>query len=445
MNSQYSTSGKNPQRIVIVGGGAGGLELATRLGHKLGRKGKASIKLIDRNRTHIWKPLLHEVATGTLDTGTQSVSYFAHGARHGYQFELGELMDVDVDKKQIVLAPRKNQDGETLHAPRTVEYDQLILSIGSISNDFGIAGIQKHCYLLDSLAQAERFHAALIDRFTDIHQNRAGDRLRIAIVGAGATGVELSAELYKVTELLTSYGMAGMSQQQLEVNLIEAGPRVLPALPERISATVSRELMELGVKIRTSVVVASADAHGLQTKDGERIDADLMVWAAGVKAPDFVRNIKGLNLTRSNQIAVNEYLQATTADGDVIKGLWVVGDCAAFIGPDGKQVPPRAQSAHQMASNVFANLVSQREGVAMKGFVYHDHGSLVSLSSYSAVGTLMGNLTRKSMFVEGNLARLFYISLYRMHQLAIHGTFRGALIVAADWLTRVIKPKMKLH
>lgn len=445
MNTEYTASGKEPQKIVIVGGGAGGLELATRLGHSLGRKGLASIKLIDRNRTHIWKPLLHEVATGTLDTGTQSVSYFAHGARHGYQFELGELIDVDVTGKTLTLAARKGPGGTAVQAPRVIAYDQLILAIGSISNDFGIAGIQQHCYMLDSLKQAERFHTTLIDRFTDIHQNRSGDRLRIAIVGAGATGVELSAELYKVTELLTSYGMAGMSQQQLEVNLIEAGPRVLPALPERISATVSRELMELGVKIRTSVVVASADEQGLQTKDGERIDADLMVWAAGVKAPDFVRQIQGLNLTRSNQIVVNDYLQAVNADGDVIRDLWIVGDCCAFTAPDGKQVPPRAQSAHQMASNVYANILNLRRGAALKGFAYHDHGSLVSLSSYSAVGTLMGNLSRKSMFVEGNLARLFYISLYRLHQLAIHGKVRGAMIIVADWLTRAIKPRMKLH
>ncbi|WP_246624560.1 NAD(P)/FAD-dependent oxidoreductase [Oceanobacter mangrovi] len=445
MNAEQPSMGGDPQRIVIVGGGAGGLELATRLGHKLGRKGLASIKLIDRNRTHIWKPLLHEVATGTLDTGTQSVSYFAHGARHGYQFELGELTDVDVHNKTLTLAPRKNRSGEQLQQPRTIEYDQLILAFGSISNDFGIAGIQQHCYMLDSLSQAERFHTALIDQFTDIHQNRPGDSLRIAIVGAGATGVELSAELYKVTELLTSYGMAGMSQQQLEVNLIEAGPRVLPALPERISASVSRELGELGVKIKTSVVVSAADENGLLTKDGERIDADLMVWAAGVKAPDFVRNISGLSLTRSNQIAVNEFLQATDAERNVIKDLWIIGDCAASIGADGKQVPPRAQSAHQMASNVLENLLARRKGKPMKGFQYHDHGSLVSLSSYSAVGTLMGNLTRKSMFVEGNMARLFYISLYRLHQLAIHGKVRGALIVAADWLTKAIKPKMKLH
>ncbi|MCY0965284.1 NAD(P)/FAD-dependent oxidoreductase [Parathalassolituus penaei] len=436
---------KDQQRIVIVGGGAGGLELATCLGHKLGRKGKASIKLIDRNRTHIWKPLLHEVASGTLDTGTQSVSYFAHGARHGYQFELGQLMDVDVVNKTITLASRHNSNPDSPRSTRVVEYDQLILGIGSISNDFGVPGIQQHCFMLDSLKQAERFHTTLIDRFTEIHQDHSGERLRIAIVGAGATGVELSAELYKVTELLTVYGMAGMSQRQLEVNLIEAGPRVLPALPERISTTVSHELRELGVNIRTSVAVVAADEKGLQTKEGERIDADLMVWAAGVKAPDVVRNIKGLDLTRSNQIRVNDYLQATSPEGYVIKDLWIIGDCAAFTGADGRQVPPRAQSAHQMASNVYANIMNLRNGKPLKGFEYHDHGSLVSLSSYSAVGTLMGNLTRKSMFVEGNMARLFYISLYRMHQLAIHGKVRGALIVAADWLSKAVKPKMKLH
>lgn len=445
MNAEQTSSGGGLQRIVIVGGGAGGLELATRLGHKLGLKRKAKIKLIDRNRTHIWKPLLHEVATGTLDTGTQSVSYFAHGARHGYQFELGELTNVDVHKKTLTLAPRKNRDGEQLLETREIEYDQLILAFGSVSNDFGIPGIKQHCYLLDSLQQAERFHSALIEQFTDIHQNRPGEHLRIAIIGAGATGVELSAELYKVTELLTSYGMAGMAQHQLEVNLIEAGDRLLPALPDRISASVRRELTELGVNLKTSVMVSSADDKGLQTKDGERFDVDMMVWAAGVKAPDFVRNINGLSLNRSNQILVNEYLQAKDAEGNIIPGLWVIGDCCAFMDAEGKQVPPRAQSAHQMANNLLVNMLNLRKGKPLKGFQYHDHGSLVSLSSYSTVGSLMGNLTRKTMFVEGNLARVFYISLYRLHQLAIHGKLRGSLIVLSDWLSRAIKPKMKLH
>ena len=448
MNAEQPSLGGDPhsrQNIVIVGGGAGGLELATHLGHKLGRKHKAKITLIDRKRTHIWKPLLHEVATGTLDTGTESVSYHAHGARHGYQFELGELTNLDTRNKTYTLAPRLDQDGKVLMPSRELPYDTLIMAVGSISNDFGTPGVQEHCYLLDSTRQADRFHTALIDRFTDIHQNRPGDRLRIAIVGAGATGVELSAELHRVTELLRSYGMAGMSRHQLEVTLVEAGPRVLPALPERISTSVTRELINIGVKVSTSTMVSSADENGLLTKDGERIDADLMVWAAGVKAPDFVGKIDGLSLNRGNQIETNEYLQAKDPEGKVIDGLWVIGDCCSFTMEDGTRVPPRAQSAHQMASCVFKNLMNQRVAKPLKGFAYHDHGSLVSLSRYSAVGSLMGNLSSKSMFVEGKLARLFYISLYRMHQIAIHGKFRGALIVMLDWLTRVIKPKMKLH
>ncbi|GGO84416.1 NADH dehydrogenase [Marinobacterium nitratireducens] len=437
MSFSESTEIRN---IVVVGGGAGGLELVTKLGRKLGKEGKVSVTLVDRNRIHIWKPLLHEVATGTLDSGTESVVYHAHAARNGYNFELGELIDVNTCENRITLGLIVDANGNQLLSERTIEYDTLVLALGSLSNDFGIKGVKENCYFLDSYQQAERFQNALINKFTGIHQLGAGERLRIAIVGAGATGVELAAELYHVTDLLKSHGMPRMSRDQLEITLIEAGLRVLPALPERISVSVASELEKLGVKIRTSVMVSSATREGLHTNDGELFDADLIVWAAGVKAPDFISGIEGLTTNRSNQIVVEKTLQASGC-----KNIWVIGDCCSFTQENGKLVPPRAQAAHQMASTVFTNIIRASNGRNLKDYRYKDHGSLVSLSRFSAVGNLMGNLHRNSLFIEGRVARLFYVSLYRMHQFSIHGYLRGVLVVLTDRIAKVVRPKMKLH
>ncbi|CAM4097139.1 NAD(P)/FAD-dependent oxidoreductase [Shewanella aquimarina] len=427
-------------RIVIVGGGAGGLGLATQLGHKLGKKQKAEILLIDKNRTHIWKPLLHEVATGSLDADLDGVVYSAHAVKHGYQFQLGELSGLDLKGKRLQLGAISNDKGEALLPARELEYDTLVLAVGSVSNDFGTPGVKEHCFFLDSHHQANRFHNALLDSFTRMHQSDEQQKLNIAIVGGGATGVELSAELYHVTDLLKSYGLSKMTADRLSITLIEAGPRILPALPERIAASATRELTKLGVSVRQNTRIEEATSKGFVTAENELIAANLMLWAAGVKAPDFIKQIEGLNLNRANQILVRPTLQAQGHDD-----LYVIGDCCACEQPDGSFVPPRAQSAHQMAQCVERNILNDLKGLSLSEYAYVDHGSLVNLSRFSTVGSLMGNLTKDSMFVEGKIARFMYISLYRMHQKAIHGVAKTFALWLVEKMMRVVRPRMKLH
>ncbi|QDF66206.1 NAD(P)/FAD-dependent oxidoreductase [Shewanella sp. SNU WT4] len=440
ISAENSTTSHTLPRIVIVGGGAGGLELASALGHKLGKKGRAEIVLIDKSRSHIWKPLLHEVATGSLDADLDGVIYSVHAMQHGYRFELGEMIGMDCQAQHISLAAKYDQEGKLLSAERQLNYDQLVLAVGSVSNDFNTKGVKQHCYFLDSHAQAQRFHHALLDNFTRVHQNPDVDSLNIAIVGGGATGVELSADLYHVAKLIKSYGLAQMTPAKLKIQLIEAGPRILPALPERISASARKELSLLGVEVMENVRINEATEEGFVTSEGQLIAAQMMVWAAGVKAPDFIANIEGLSLTRSNQILVEPTLHAKGQEN-----LFVIGDCCACELPDGGFVPPRAQSAHQMASCVYKNILNRRSGKAEVAYKYVDHGSLVNLSRFSTVGSLMGNLNKNSMFVEGKIARLVYLSLYRMHQYAIHGAKRMMALWLAEKLMRAVRPKMKLH
>ncbi|MEJ6475457.1 NAD(P)/FAD-dependent oxidoreductase [Pseudoalteromonas piscicida] len=428
-------------KIVIVGGGAGGLELATQLGHKLGKKHQAEILLIDKNRSHIWKPLLHEVATGSIDADLDGVVYSAHAAKHYYQFQLGSFSHLDSTNKTITLSELKDELGHCILPTRQVSYDYLVLAIGSISNDFNTPGVKEHCFFLDSNQQAERFQHALLDNFTRLHQDDDPKHsLTIGIVGGGATGVELSAELYHVSDMLKMYGLNKMTAKRLRIDLIEAGPRILPALPERIANSAKRELVKLGVTVRESTQVKQATESSFITSDGNQLTADIKVWAAGVKAPDFIRDIEVFELTRNNQIKVNQYLQSS-----VDEHIYVIGDCCAFTQEDGTQVPPRAQSAHQMAQCVEQNLIATLKNQPLSGFTYNDHGSLVNLSRYSTVGSLMGNLTSNSFFIEGKIARFMYISLYRMHQRAIHGLAKTFALWISEKVLRVVRPKMKLH
>ncbi|EEZ88303.1 NADH dehydrogenase, FAD-containing subunit [Vibrio harveyi 1DA3] len=427
-------------RIIVVGGGAGGLELATKLGRTLGRKNRAQITLVDRKASHLWKPLLHEVATGSLDEGVDALSYRAHAKNHSFDFQMGSLQGIDRERKVIILSELKDDHGELLMPSRELEYDILVMAIGSTSNDFNTPGVRDNCIFLDSPEQAHRFRSEMNNEFLKLHAKNGNGTVDIAIVGAGATGVELSAELHNAVKELRTYGFGDLDSSKLNVNLVEAGERILPALPPRISSAAHQELVKLGVNVRTATMVTQADKDGLTTKDGEKIPAQIMVWAAGIKAPDFIKDIAGLETNRINQLVVKNTLQ-TTRDDDI----FVIGDLAQCTQPDGSFVPPRAQAAHQMASQAFTNIVAKLNGRELKEYEYKDHGSLVSLSRFSTVGSLMGNLTKGSMMVEGRIARVVYISLYRMHQMALHGVIKTGLMMLVGRINRVLRPNLKLH
>ncbi len=426
------------QRIVIVGGGAGGLELATKLGRKLGKKGLATVKLIDANQTHLWKPLLHEVASGVLDSGIDELSYRGHGKHSGFVFHLGRMSGLDRKRKCIVLEPLLDENKNEVLPERYVNYDLLVLAIGSVTNDFGTTGADQHCYFLDSRKQAERFHRAMINNCLRINAAQGKGPLNVAIVGAGATGVELSAELCNTAEQLSSYGLKQFQPEDMNISLIEAGPRILPALPERISAAAERELSALGVSVKTRTMITSIDGEALHTKDGAKIPATLKVWAAGIQAPDFLNDI-GLKTNRLNQLIVDRHLQ--TED----ESIFAMGDCAQFTQQDGSVAPPRAQVANQQATHMFQVIKALHKGKPLPEFKYRDRGSLVSLSRYSTVGSLMGNLTKGSMKVEGRLARIAYMSLYRLHQIALHGYWHTLLLMLVGHINKVIRPTLKLH
>ena len=432
-------------RIVIVGGGAAGLELATRLGDTLGRRRKAEITLVDRSRIHIWKPLLHEVAAGSMDVGHHAVDYLAQAYQHHFRYRVGEMTSLDRAKQEVCLAATFDQEGNEITPARSFAYDTLVIAVGSGSNDFGTPGVAEHAIPLDTPEQAERFHRRLLNGLIRAHAQPGPVRegqLHVAIIGAGATGTELAAELHRTTRQVVAYGLDRIDpDKDLRITLIEAADRVLPAAPARISEGATRLLEEIGIDVRTGARVTEVRKDGVQLASGAFVPSELVVWAAGVRAPDFLRDLAGLETTRSNQLVITDTLQ-TSRD----PRIFAIGDCAYLMRHDQPTpVPPRAQAAHQQASHLSRQLPRLLAGQPLSPYRYRDFGSLVSLGEYSTVGNLMGFLTGKNLFIEGYFARLMYQSLYKMHQMALHGTFKVILDTMARTLTRRTEPRVKLH
>jgi NADH:ubiquinone reductase (H+-translocating) len=440
----------NLPHIIIVGGGAGGLELATRLGDKLGRdhwwsKKKAQVSLIEKARTHIWKPLLHEIAAGSMDTAQHELEYQAQGYWHGFKFRYGEMTGIDRKKQLVYLAATYDEDGREITPVRSFRYDILVVAIGSVGNDFGTPGVAQNAIMLDTPEEAERFNRRLINACVRAYAQEGPIRpgqLDVAIIGAGATGTELAAELHQTARGVVAFGLDKIDpENDIKITLIEAAPRILPALPERISNGVADTLGKLKVEILSGSRVTEVTGEGVKLANGKFIPSELVVWAAGVKGPSVLSNLDGLEVSKSNQLVVTDTLQ-TTKDPNI----FAMGDCAYLVPKgDTMPIPPRAQAAHQEASHLYAEIQRKLKGEPLRPFHYRDFGSLVSLGHYSTVGSLMGFIVGGSFIIEGLFARLMYRSLYKMHEMALHGPWKVFLDSLSRSLTKRTEPVVKLH
>lgn len=430
-----------PHRVVVVGGGAGGLELATSLGDKLGRRHRAEVTLVDRSRTHLWKPLLHEVAAGSMDTNDHSLDYLAQARWHRFTFALGALAGLDRTAREIVVAAVRDDEDQEILPERRIGYDTLVVAIGSESNDFGTPGVREHAFTLDSTVEADVFHERLVNACFRANYTMPGEIISIAIVGAGATGVELAAELHNTIRLLASYGLRNFDPaKQIRITIVEAGPRILAGIPDHVADGTMEVLKELGVEVLTSEKVVEVTATGLRTASGHEVPGTFVVWAAGIRCNDVLKDLDGLEANRINQLVVHPTLQATRDEN-----VFAIGDCAAAPWKDGRNVPPRAQSAHQMAAHMVKTIelrLKRREPTAYR---YRDFGSLVTLGDYDTMGQIMGFISSEKFRVEGWIAKFVYVSLYRQHIWALHGFWRMALDTLARWIRRQTDPRVKLH
>lgn len=429
-------------RIVIVGGGAGGLELACKLGRKLGAE---QVTLVDQQLFHIWKPSLHEVAAGTLDIHQEGLSYemLAHDNR--FTFCFGAMTALDVPGKRITVAPVKDENGDELVPQRVLPFDQLVIAVGSTANHFNVPGAAEHTLSLNRPADAEHFRLRMLKLLTAAELRKsagAGAQVRVVIIGGGATGVELAAELREASVVHSRYGFRRLDpNRDVQITLLEGAARILAPLPEKVSIAAAQLLKERHVTIETNCRVARITPEQVEDATGQVFAADIVVWAAGIKAPDFLATL-GLPTTRSGLLEVEPTL--------LVKGqhdIHALGDCAACPTADGGFVPPRAQAAHQQASYLMDALMRRAQSLppGTKPYVYKDHGSLVSLGTQTSVGNLMGNLFRSTWYVQGMFARLMYVSLHLMHHQAVLGTLRTGVLAVARYLVKRATPLVKLH
>lgn len=435
-------------RIIVVGGGAGGLELATRLAQRWGayrRQPKVVVTLVDVNTAHLWKPLLHEAAAGSIEVATHELDYITQAKYSGFNFQQGALKSLNRAERYITVESVTNEDGVPCLPERTLYYDTLVLAIGSVTNFFNIPGAEAHSFALDNVYQAESLRRHLRASCLQTQEGNIKLPIRITIVGGGATGVELAAELHHTMQSLGNYGVHKLDvSRDVQITIIEAASRILPVLSEKTANAAQRTLKKLGIAVKTNAAVNRVTPQAIYIKNDEMLASDLTVWAAGIQAASILNTLDGLQVNKQNQIVVHPTLQSVTDTN-----IFAFGDCAScpWIGhTQALSVPPRAQAAHQQASFLLKQLKDRLAGkTIVKQFQYRDFGALVTLGHTGVIGNLKDGLTRQGFFISGWLARWMYFSLYRLHIATLKGWGYMIIDTLARWLTRYRRPRVKLH
>jgi NADH dehydrogenase len=420
---------------VVVGGGAAGLELVARLSrYTQPGVGVSSVVLVDRAITHLWKPRLH-------DTSSAEHSFLSHASLLGYHFELGALESIDLPHRRIRVGPVLGRDQRPVLPDRWIHFSRLVLALGSEENDFGTVGASEHCLFLNTPEQAiairEQFLAALMRTARGLQP-----RVSIAVVGGGATGVELMAELHRSVQALQALE-PGISSAKVQFILIEASDRLLSGNPEELSQYATDFLQCRGTRLMVGKRVREVDGLGLHLASGEFVEADLKIWTAGVRGPSVLKNAGGLTIAASGRVKVDEWLQCEGATG-----VYALGDCAEWVNPrTGRPAPYTAQVASAQARYLAKALNPSGLGRKLLPFEFASNGTVVSLGEERAVGTLTTRFGQRSRdsYIQGISAHWLYGWLYRRHELATLGLRRALARFLVDRLEKTYSPSIKLH
>ena len=407
------------RKLLILGGGFGGLDVARTVGRSSAARGYWDTLLIDKENFFQFNPLLPAVAVGSVET-RHIVYPLREMARHRrIRFHKNKVMRIDLSRREV-----------HLHNNLVETYESLVIAMGSVTNYYGVPGAMENCRTFKTIVDATTFRARVVELFEMAEQAESTAQRRrllsFAIVGGGVTGVEVAAELIEMASetLLPRY--PSIHAADLSVIILESGDRVVPSALPAHSAYVHKFLERRGVAIRLGALVTRVEPKRVFLADGKCVDAFTIIWTAGVCPPDPVRELP-LSHISDGRVRVNEYLLALDPEGVPVSGTYVLGDCAASIRPDGKFQPALSQTAIAMGSYLGGALVRQAGGRRVEAFRFRDAGYIISLGKHSSVLELFG------IPLSGKLAWLLWAGAYLIKMVG----FRKQLEVGLDHLTHL--------
>jgi NADH dehydrogenase len=406
-------------RVLIAGGGFGGVYAALRLQQRLKRRRDVEVTLVSRENFFLLTPMLPQVAASGIDTRHIVVPLRRICPRVTF-FE-AEVESIDIAARTVSIAHA--------HGPRRrLDYDHLVLALGGVTNFFGIPGVEDYSLTIKTLGDAIRLRNRALDMLEQAEMEEDPARrkrlLTFVVVGAGFAGVETAAELdvfiRKASTLYHAFGPG-----DIKVTLVDGGARILPDLRERLGDITKRTMERRGMDIKLGVFVKSADAGGVELADGTRIAANTIVWAGGVAPHPLIARLP--LLTERGRVTADSNLAVAGH-----AGLWAIGDCAA-IRPagGGKPDPPTAQHAVRMGPHVADNILASIDGRPLRPFEYQMIGQMANLGEHQAVAMLGG--LQVAGFPAWWIWRTYYLSRLP--------TLERKIRVAIDWTLDLVFPR----
>jgi NADH dehydrogenase len=388
----------NKPKVVILGGGFGGLAAARAL-YK-----SAEVTVVDRHNFQTFLPLLYQVSTAGL--AADHVAYPIRGAlrKTDIKFRMGSPISVDHKNNEV-----------KLDSSEVLKFDHLIVALGSVSADFGIPGVNEHALGMKTVHEALTIRAEIMRRFEDLCRFEDDTKLSISVIGGGPTGVEMAGA---IAELIRGPLKSDQAEAaaNIQVSLIEAGPRLLPPFAPSLSERTKKDLEKLGVKVLLNAAVKAIEHRKIVLKDDSVLNSEITIWAAGVKGSDAMAQ---LSLpTNGNRVAVEPTMQVKN-----YPNIWALGDIAGALGKDGRPLPMVAPVAIQQGKFIAKQIARLVASKPLTVFKYLDKGSMATIGRNKAVVQVRG------LKIAGPIAWLIWLWLHLFYLLG----GRNKIGTMADW------------
>ena len=408
------------RRLLILGGGFGGLDVARAIGQSRAARGHWDTLLIDKENFFQFNPLLPAVAVGAVET-RHIVYPLREMARHRHiRFHKNKVQRIDLERRVV-----------QLHNGLSEPFDTLVIALGSRTQWYGVPGAEQHARPFKTLVDAMTLRARVVELFEMAEQARSDAQRRrllsFVLVGGGVTGVEVAAELIEMARDTLMPRYPSLSPSHLSVTVVEGGPRLVPTARPEHSDYVARFLTQRGVRTELGARVTRVEPHAVILADGRRLESFTTLWSAGVTPPAVVSEL-GLRQHGDGRVLVDDQLRALQQDGTPLEDVYVIGDCAASLRADGSMQPQLSQTAIAMGAHVGRTLVRRAQGLSAKPFSFRDVGYIISLGKHSSVLDLFG------VPLSGKLAWLAWAGAYLVKMVGV----RKQLEVGIDHLTHLL-------